>query len=340
MVRVLTVEDVKHLLHKVTLKTFFLQLIDALKSDYSRWHEFQKSPRHATHVPNGVIELMPICDKQYYSFKYVNGHPNNIKHQKQTVVAIGQLSDVETGYPLLISEMTFLTAIRTAATSALCSQYLARKDAKTFGIIGTGAQSEFQTLAHYFSLGIDEIFYFDIDPNAMKKFAANLKPYPLKLLSCKDAKEVAYASDILTTATAQKGHQKIIHTDWVKKGCHINGIGGDTPGKTELEPSLLLSSKIVVEQMEQSLIEGEIQQLKSKLPYAEIWELATGKKKGRESSEEITLFDSVGFALEDYSILRLAHKLSEEKNIGRKLDLIPDTPDPKDLFGALIHSKN
>jgi Predicted ornithine cyclodeaminase, mu-crystallin homolog len=335
-VRVITVEDMKHLLHKVSLKTFMLKLIDQLESDYSRWNEFQKSPRHAIHYPHGVIELMPISDKKYYSFKYVNGHPKNPLQGHQTVVATGQFSDVASGYPILISEMTLLTAIRTAATSALASKYLAHRGAKTFGIIGTGAQSEFQTLAHYFALGIEEIFYFDIDPHAMEKFAKNLKSFDLKLHPCKDGRSVVEKSEIITSATAAAGHLKIISADWVKKGTHVNGIGGDSPGKTELDISLLERSKVVVELIEQTKIEGEIQQMKKNHVYAELWEIICKKKPGRESEQEITLFDSVGFALEDYSALRLVNDLAEEYKMGHMLDLIPHPKDPKNLFGVIL----
>lgn len=330
----MTVENISRLLKKVTLKNFFLKLIDQMKSDFSRWHEFKKCPRHATHVPDGIIELMPIADKEYYAFKYVNGHPNNPKHKKQTVVATGQLSSVENGYPLLISEMTVLTAIRTAATSAMASQYMARKDAKTFGIIGTGAQSEFQVLAHHFALGINEIYYFDLDEATMEKFAKNLDPYRLRLHACKDGHEVLEKSDIITTATAQRGHQKVLEAGWVKKGIHINKIGGDSPGKTELDPELVKQCKIVVELFEQTKVEGEIQQVDAQI-YAELWELAAEKKRGRESDEEITLFDSVGFALEDYSILLLVYKLAEIYQLGHKLDMIPQMSDPKNLFGVI-----
>lgn len=335
MVRVITVEDLNKLLKKVTLKTFFLKLIDQLESDYSRWEEFQKSPRFATHYPNGVIELMPISDQEYYAYKYVNGHPENPKQNKQTVIATGQLSLATNGFPLLISEMTVLTAIRTAATSALCSKYLARKNASTFGIIGTGAQSEFQVLAHHYALGVDEIYYYDLDPQAMRKFEKNLKPFGFKLHPCKNGQSVVEKSDIITSATATKGKVRIIESDWVKSGAHINAIGGDCPGKTELEPSLLQRCKIVIEQMEQSKIEGEIQQLSEGQIYAELWEIVQGNKPGRETDKEITLFDSVGFAIEDYSALRLLHALAEEHHIGHKLDMTPDTVDPKDLFGVI-----
>lgn len=338
MICVLTVADIKSLIHKVTLKRFFLELIEQLRSDFSRWQEFDKSARHATHYADGVIELMPISDGHYYAFKYVNGHPANTLQRQQTVVATGQLSSASSGYPLMISEMTVLTALRTAATSALASQYLAKKEAKTFGIIGTGAQSEFQTLAHRFSLGIEKVFYFDTDKHAMEKFADNLRSFPIELVACQDARSVVSSSDIITTATAQRGHHKIIHADWLHSGQHLNKIGGDCPGKTELDPELLYRTKIVVEFLEQTEKEGEIQQLK-KQPhhpvYAELWEIASGRKKGRETSGEITLFDSVGFALEDYSVLRLVHKLADELRIGHLLEMIPTIQDPKNLFGTI-----
>lgn len=140
-------------------------------------------------------------------------------------------------------------------------------------------------------------------------------------------------SDVITTATAQKGNQKILEASWIKEGLHINKIGGDSPGKTELDPELIPKCKIVVELLEQTKIEGEIQQVNAKI-YAALWELAAGKKKGRESDKEITLFDSVGFALEDYSVLRLVHELAEEHDIGCQLTMIPDISDPKNLFGG------
>ncbi len=334
MTRIIAIDDIMRPIHRATLKQFMLQLVEQLRKDFARWDEFDKSPRHATYYPHGVIELMPISDHQYYAYKYVNGHPNNPKQHKQTVVATGQLSSVETGYPILISEMTLLTAFRTAATSALSSQYLAPKNNRTFGIIGTGAQSEFQTLAHHFALEIDQIYYFDLDEAAMDKFEANLRPYPLTLHRCQNAKEVIDNTLLITTATASKANAKVIESDWIAKGCHLNKIGGDAPGKTELDPHLLKKAKIVVELPEQTKVEGEIQQLSSPVIYACLWELAAGKKPGRTSQDEITLFDSVGFALEDYSVLRLVHQLVEEYGIGHQLEMVPHLPDPKNLFST------
>src|SRR3989344_3558550 len=142
--KILTVDDLVKLITLHGFDNYIKDLMSMLRNDFSRWQEFTKMPRPAMHVPDGVLELMPICDNKYYSFKYVNCHPKNPDTGKQTVVATGQLSYVDTGYPLLFSEMTLLTALRTAAVSALAADLMARKDAKILNIIGTGAQSEFQ----------------------------------------------------------------------------------------------------------------------------------------------------------------------------------------------------
>ncbi len=330
-----SISDLNQLVKKISLKRLFELTVAELQQDFLRWSEFQMVPRLATHYPHGVIELMPVADDAYYSFKYVNGHPYNPRQDKLTVTAIGMLADVATGYPLLISEMTLLTAIRTAATSALASIYLAPKNAKTFGIIGTGSQSEFQTLAHQITLGVEQVFYFDIDTAAMDKFAHNLKSSGLQLQRCDSIEAVVAASEIVTTATADKTAARILRDAMIDGGKHINAIGGDCPGKTEIGDVLLKRSKIVVEYLEQSLIEGEIQNLSRENVYAELWELVSRQKPGRESATEVTLFDSVGIALEDYSMLKLIYRLMQQYQLGQKVDLIPDVQDSKNIFSLL-----
>ncbi|MCX7121585.1 MAG: ornithine cyclodeaminase [Gammaproteobacteria bacterium] len=334
MVKVITLSDIKKLINTVGVNPFFQALILSLEKEFSRWDRFDKSPRHAVHTHDGVIELMPTADDEFYTFKYVNGHPSNPKSNKLTVVAVGLLSDVNNGYPLLLSEMTVLTALRTAATSALASKYLAKKDSKIMGIIGTGAQSEFQILALKTLFPVETVKYFDIDSEAMKKFEINLNNLNIKLIACDDAVSVVEDCDIITTATAAKGHVRILESQWIKPGMHINAIGGDCPGKTELDKNILPRAKIVIEYFPQSKIEGEIQQSDAPV-YAELWELTSGKKPGRLDNAEITLFDSVGFALEDFVILKFIYALATENNIGTEMDLIPNMPDPKNLFGLL-----
>jgi ornithine cyclodeaminase len=337
--KILSVTDVAELITEHGLDKCIAELIARLRSDFARWDEFTKMPRPAMHVADGVIELMPICDKEYYSFKYVNGHPKNPTHGKQTVMATGQLSRVADGEPLLFSEMNLLTALRTAATSALATDLMARKDAQTVAIIGTGAQSEFQIRALQQVRPITEVYYFDTDPEAMEKFTRNMQTAGIRLTPASTAAAAVHNADIVTVCTACKDHVAVINNAWVKPGMHLNGLGGDCPGKTELDAQILPRANVVVEYFEQSFIEGEIQRLSEpdarKLVHAELHELVTNAKTARTSDEDITVFDSVGIALEDYSVLRWVYELAERQNCGEDLQLIPELKDPKDLFVLL-----
>lgn len=309
------------------------RLVASLRADFLRWPDFDLAPRLASHSAGGVIELMPISDARSYAFKFVNGHPGNPHSGKQTVVAFGVLADVATGYPLLISEMTVLTALRTAATSALAASVLARPDSRSMALIGTGAQAEFQALAFKAVLGLGEIRLFDVDPRAMEKARANLAGLGLRLVCAGSVAEAVAGADIVTTATADKARATILTPDLIEPGQHLNAIGGDCPGKTELHAAILQRARTVVEYEPQTRIEGEIQQMSADYPVTELWRVLRGDAPGRVGDAEITLFDSVGFALEDFSALRC---LREIAGAGPDLDLIPEADDPKDLFGSVF----
>lgn len=333
--KILTVSDIQKLIQIIGLENFFKRVIAALEEDFGRWNEFILSPRHVTSYPHGVIELMPCADQQFYAFKYVNGHPGNPLKGKLTVVAIGLLSDVGIGYPLMISEMTLLTALRTAATGVLAAKYLAREDAKSLAIIGTGAQAEFQVCGFSAYFQPEVVRFFDTDPKAMAKFSRNLSAQKFTLIPCSSIIETVRHADIVITATAAKRRQSLFEFEDISSGTHIHAMGGDCPGKTELSAEFLNQVKVVVEYKPQSLAEGEVQQCEADLVYAELWELVCKNKPGRQNHQEITLFDAVGFALEDYSILRVVHELANEYQLGAELPLIPELNDPKNLFGLL-----
>ena len=337
--KLLTVDDIAKITETHGLNNVLNDLMHAMRADFCRWSEFDKMPRPAFHVPDGVIELMPIADKEYFAYKYVNGHPKNPEQNKQTVVGTGQLSQVKDGYPLLGSEMTVLTALRTAAASAIATDLLARKDAKVLALSGTGAQSEFQIYANLLVRDFSTIRFYDTDAKAMDKFEKNMQHLDVEFIRCASNEEAVSGSDVVIVCTACKNHVDVIYDAWIKPGMHINGLGGDCPGKTELELPLLFRSKIIVEYLQQSLIEGEIQRFSpeeaNENVYAELWEILVGNKNGRENDEEITLFDSVGFAIEDYSVLKFMYGLANKYNIGRDLQMIPDINDPKDLFSVL-----
>jgi ornithine cyclodeaminase len=334
MTQFIGIGEMRKLVQDTGMLAFVLQLADYLRADFRRWDEFEKSPRLASHSPQGVIELMPASDGALYSFKYVNGHPNNPKTGKLTVTAFGVLADVASGYPLLISEMTMLTALRTAATSALAASVLARPDSRVMALLGAGAQSEFQALAFKALLGIEEIRVYDPDVLAVDKFIANAAGFGMKLVRAPSAAAAVMGADIVTVCTAVKGQVAVIDAATVAPGTHINAIGGDCPGKTELGADLLEAGRYFVEFAPQTRIEGEIQQAAPDYPVTELWEVLAGRKPGRTARDEITVFDSVGFAIEDFSALRLVHDLTAGH--ARSVDLIPDLADPKNLYGELV----
>jgi ornithine cyclodeaminase len=285
-----------------------------------------------------VIELMPTSDGELYGFKYVNGHPGNMRAGLQTVTAFGMLARVDNGYPVLLSEMTLLTAIRTAATSAMAARHLAPKGATTMAMIGNGAQSEFQCMAMQAICGISHIRLYDIDPTATAKAARNLAGSGLQITACSSPEEAILGAQIITTCTADKQYATILTDNLVGAGVHINAIGGDCPGKTELHPDILRRSSIFVEYPEQTRIEGEIQQLAPDHPVTELWQVITGEAAGRTDPRQITLFDSVGFAIEDFSALRYIRDRISGTPFFQPLDLLADPDDPRDLFGMLARA--
>ena len=334
--KLLSVDGLRNLVASLGQTAFYGAVLETLERDFIRWGEFIKTPRLATHYPFGVIELMPCADRQFYTFKYVNGHPQNTQHGKLCVVALGILAEVESGYPLLISEMTLLTAIRTAAVTALAAKSLARLDSRHLAIIGTGAQAEFQVGMVQQVLALESLSYFDLDPKAMDKFAANMAASGLQLRRCRSIEETLKEADMVITATAAKRVNDLIQLDWLKPGAHIHAMGGDCPGKTELGQALLKASKIVVEYRQQSLLEGEVQNLDDSAVHAELWQLLAGQLPGRESDTELTLCDAVGFALEDFSIIKLMHDYSSQDGYRQYFDeiaMLPTMADPKDLYG-------
>ncbi|KAJ03475.1 ornithine cyclodeaminase [Sulfitobacter mediterraneus] len=339
LVPFVSVDHMMKLIHHIGVEQMMTGISDYIESDFKRWELFDKTPRVASHSEKGVIELMPTSDGDVYGFKYVNGHPSNTKDGLQTVTAFGLLADVATGYPVLLTEMTILTALRTAATSALVARLLAPKGAHVMAMIGNGAQSEFQSLAMKAIAGIDEVRLYDIDKAATAKCAANLAGSGLKVVACETAEEAMLGAQIITTCTADKQYATILTDNMIGSGVHINAIGGDCPGKTELAPAILHRSEIFVEYPEQTRIEGEIQQLDPDHAVTEIWQVLTGQAKGRSDDKQITLFDSVGFAIEDFSALRYVRDQIEETGLFHPLDLLADPDDPRDLFGMLQRAK-
>lgn len=335
MVPFVSVDNMMKLIHHIGLETMLTEIAGYIEEDFRRWELFDKTPRVASHSAEGVIELMPTSDGEVYGFKYVNGHPKNMKEGLQTVTAFGLLADVGNGYPILLSEMTILTALRTAATSAMVAKHLAPKGAKTIAMIGNGAQSEFQAFAMKAIVGVDTLRMYDIDPAATEKAMRNLEGFCMELIACKTPEDAIEGAQIITTCTADKQYATILTDNMVGAGVHINAIGGDCPGKTELHADILSRSDVFVEYPPQTRIEGEIQQMPKDFAVTEMWEVITGAKAGRTSESQITLFDGVGFAIEDFSALRYVQDRLKGTGLYQDLDMLADPDDPRDLLGMV-----
>ena len=335
MVRFVDVANMTSWIAEQGVETIITGMVDYLEQDFLRWEEFDKTSRVPSHSASGVIELMPTSDGDTYAFKYVNGHPLNPSRGFQTVTAFGVLANVDNGYPSFWSEMTLLTALRTGATSAMVAKLLAKPGSSTMAIIGAGTQSEFQALAFRAILGITQLRIWDIDPAAIEKFVRNVQPLGFDVVVATDARDAVRGADVVTTCTADKANATILSADMIEPGMHLNAIGGDCPGKTELDAEILRRGTVFVEFPPQTRVEGEIQQLEADSPVTEIWQVLAGHAVGRTDPDQVTVFDSVGFAIEDFSALRYVRDAVEGTRFFEEVDLIADPADPKDLFGLV-----
>ena len=334
--RFLSPDDVVALIQRRGIATVIAGIAEAIREDFCRWPTFDKSARVGCHSAQGVIELMPIADEALFSCKYVNGHPGNPRQGLPTVMAFGVLADVATGVPLMLSELTLTTAMRTAAMSALAAGTLARPDSRTMALIGNGAQAAFQAIAFARLVGIRTVRLFDIDPAATARLIAHLDHEGIEWVRCGSASEAVRGADIVTTITADKALATIVTERMIEPGMHLNAVGGDCPGKVELAPGVLRRGEVFVEFEPQTRIEGEIQQMPADFPVTELWRVLTGQAPGRSTARAVTVFDSVGFALEDYSALRYLYAAADSEGLGQPLALLPAQDDPKDLFAVLL----
>jgi ornithine cyclodeaminase len=338
-VRLVDVPDMIRWVSAHGAETIIGELTDAIERDFGRWQEFDKTSRVASHSTAGVIELMPTSDGRTYGYKYVNGHPSNPARGFQTVTAFGMLADVHNGYPTLLAEMTVLTALRTAATSAMAARQLARPDSSVMAMIGTGAQAEFQALGFRAALGINRLRVWDTDPAALDKFERNAGRLGFDVHRASDAADAVRGADVITTCTADKTNAIVLTDEMVGPGVHVNAIGGDCPGKTELDPRILPRSRVFVEYTPQTRVEGEIQHQPADFPVTELWEVLAGTRPGRQDPSDVTVFDSVGFAIEDFSALQHLAASVTGTDFYSLVDLVAEPTDPKDLFGFVMSNE-
>ena len=273
-------------------------------------------------VKDGDFRAMPAALPGVAGLKWVNVHTGNVAKGLPTVMAVLIYNDPATGYPLAIMDATEATAFRTAATSAIASKYLARKDSRTLGIVGAGRQSYYHIIAHQQIFNLKEIRVCDIFPEATERLIESLKNMPIKKCSIE---EVVKADIVCTLTPAQ---HPVVEKKWLVPGTHINAVGADAEGKEELEPAILNEALLVVDDLRQASHAGEINVpvskglLKKGQIYAELGEIIAGRKKGRTDNQTITLFDSTGLAIEDIAVAKLLYNKALKTGTGLSVSLV------------------
>jgi alanine dehydrogenase len=276
---------------------------------------------------NGDLRTMPsfMEEQDISGVKIVNVHPDNREKGLPTVMAVVVLNSTETGAPLAVMDGSYLTDMRTGAAGGVATKYLARRDSRVVGMVGVGDQARTQLLAISEVMDIDEVKITSRKPSSCDSFEKEMKQAVNCDFTRKGSIEDVCDCDVLVTTTPVRS--PIVRSEWVRDGTHINAIGADAMGKQELESSLLKRSKVIVDDIVQASHSGEVNVSISSGAfsetdiYAELGEIVAGTKPGRESDEEITIFDSTGLAVQDLVTANMVYEKALEKGIGKKLEL-------------------
>lgn len=273
-------------------------------------------------VPRGDFRAMPAAVPHAAGVKWVNVHLSNHERGLPTVMAVLILSDPDTAYPLAIMDATEITAYRTAATSANASRCLARPESHTLGLIGAGRQARMHLQSHALVFPLDRVRVYDVQPQAAQAFVTCFPQYRVEVSSA----EEAAMSDIVCTLTPST--MPIVKSAWIRPGTHINAVGADAPGKQELDPALLSSARVVVDDLTQSCHAGEINvsvcqgAFKKEQIWATLGEVIAGTKPGRTADQQITIFDSTGLAIEDVATGWLVYQRARERGGYQSIDMV------------------
>lgn len=283
---------------------------------------------------NGDVLFMPALMDELngIGIKIVSVFPNNIKYNKPTISAIMLVNDVFTGEPLAIMDATYLTALRTGAASGVATRHLANPNATKVAIFGSGGQALKQLEAVLEERRIQEVYVYDIDGGKAKNFVKacekELNRFNFHIKQATNPSEAVHHADIIVTATTSK--KPVFSGKDIKPGAHINGIGSFTPQMQEIdEITICKANKIVIDSYEASLKEAgdlitplEKGLIKKENIYSELGKITAGKTPGRETLEEITLFKSVGIAVQDIAVAKIIYENALTRDLGQQLSIL------------------
>ncbi len=294
-------------------------------------------------VPHiGLVEWMPAY--QYGKdvvIKIVGYHPNNpAKFDLPTIISTISTYDTATGHLKSLMDGVLLTALRTGASSAVVSRVMAHPDSKTLGLIGCGAQAVTQLHALSRVFDFDNVLIYDIDPATLNSFESRIKSLNLGCtIQKKDIKSIVEISDIICTATSiDVGLGPLFDDIQTVSHVHVNAVGSDFPGKVELPLSLLKSSKVVPDFLAQAIIEGECQRLDENDIYDDWVKILKDRNKYTALKNERTVFDSTGWALEDFVVAALFTEYAAQIGIGTYMKIESLSTDVKNPYSSITSS--
>ena len=314
-----------------------LPMSDAIKAVETAYKAFaegrvQMPPVQHLHVEKyrGEVDIKPgfVEDFSLIGTKIATGYYDNPKLGLPSGVAVIVLMDLKTSLPLAILDGTYITAVRTGAAGAVAASVLARKESKQVGMIGSGTQGRMQVLALKELFRLEQVKVWDIDESGRIKYAEEMRErLEIEVEAVNEVKSAVEDADIVVTATPSR--KALVMSEWIQEGVHINAVGADGPGKQEWDPKIMKrASKIVVDSLSQCRVIGELQHalaqglIQESDVHAEIGEILLGKKIGRESTEEITLFDTTGLSAQDIAASHIVYTLAKEKGLGQRVKLL------------------
>ncbi|MER2089608.1 MAG: ornithine cyclodeaminase family protein [Sporosarcina sp.] len=259
--------------------------------------------------------------------KYVTVVPGNKDIGKKAIHGVVLLSDIKTGEPLALLEGSYLTQIRTGALSGVATKYLARPDAKSLGIIGTGEQAIGLCEAILAVRNIEVIYLFNRSEQKAYEFAEIVATrFQKEVVVCQNSNEVVRNSDILVTATTS---MEPVFSEELRPGIHVNAVGSFRPTMQELPTnSICAATKVVVESKEAALEEaGDLHipfvegLFSPEQLHAELGQIVSGERSGREDDQEITIFKSVGLAIADIVVAQYLYEQAIKSKKGIVVDL-------------------
>jgi ornithine cyclodeaminase/alanine dehydrogenase len=307
------------------------ECIAAVENAFRLYGEGKTSPPgilgiHATnggfHIKAGLLEV----GRTYFVAKTNANFPQNMpRFGLPTIQGIIMLCDAENGYPLALMDSMEITILRTGAATAVAAKYLARPDSAVATICGCGNQGRIQLRALAKVLPIERLYAFDQDANRARQFADEMSSeLRLTAQAVDDLQSAVRDCDVCVTCTPAKAY--FLKKEYVKPGTFIAAVGADNPDKQELDPQLFVSNKIVVDILEQCATIGDLHHaLQAGLVtrehvHAELGEVVAGKKAGRTSKDEITIFDSTGMALQDAAAATVVYEKAISVGKGMTVD--------------------